>query len=255
MKQVLVVVPTIIAHPYKHILIDQLVQDPQVAQVVVVDNGNCFEISASQQESWAKVERIRPGCNLQWLNSCNLGISMMLARQLPYVCLLNDDTSLSERFFDGLIQVFQRQPEAAAVVPQYNGKFGHQANNNKLREQWQPEDKEVEAKYIDGTCILLSRRTVETVGLLDPLFRPPGWGADVDYSYRITRAGLKMFVSCRSMLWHVHQEGGTSARTVYGDIRTYLATGMKQLRTDLETKYGKDWREKMPTPKHQFDRN
>jgi GT2 family glycosyltransferase len=248
MSQVLVVIPTILAQPHKYILIDQLVRDPHVARIVIVDNGNCFETPVGREEAWRIVERVRPGCNLNWLASCNLGAILTKERQLPYVCFLNDDTSLSEGFFAGMLQTFERQPKAAVVVPRYNGYFDHVAKCEKLRENWEPEDCEQEVTCCDGTCMLVSARAIETVGLLDPIFRHPGWGADVDYAYRVARAGLKLYVSSRAMLWHAQREGGTSARVVYGDVNRWKARALEQARGDLEAKYGRDWRAKLPIP-------
>lgn len=249
MNQVLVVIPTIVVHPHKYVLLDQLVRDPYVAQIVVVDNGNCFEIPENRKEDWAKVERIRPGCNLNWLASCNLGAALMQERKLPYVCFLNDDTSISNPFFEGLVETYRRQPEAALVVPRYNGYFGQTAQCNQTRENWKPEDKDLEVPYVDGTCLLLSQRSLTQVGFLDPLFRHPGWGADIDYSYRVAHSGLKIYVSFRSMLWHATREGGTSARILYGSVNKWMARGLAQAKADLELKYGPDWRDKMPIPK------
>lgn len=249
MSQVLVVIPTIFEHPHKYVLLDQLVRDPYVAQIVIVDNGNCFQILENRKETWAKVEIIRPGCNLNWLASCNLGITLMQERKLPYVCLLNDDTLISNPFFAGLLETYQR-PDAALVVPRYNGYFGTTAYCDKTPENWRSSTgmRELEITCADGTCMLLSQQSITKIGFLDPVFRHPGWGADIDYCHRVLQAGLKIYVSLRSMLWHVDKGGGTSARILYGDVQEWLARGTSQVFADLEAKYGSDWATKLSLP-------
>jgi len=107
---------------------------------------------------------------------------------------------------------------------------------------------------VDGTCMLLHTSTIKAVGFLDPTFRAPGWGADVDYSHRVTQAGLELYVSHRAMVWHPKEAGGTSAEQIYGGKREWLRKGLKQVKEDMETKYGFDWRDIMPMPRDQFDK-
>jgi GT2 family glycosyltransferase len=101
--------------------------------------------------------------------------------------------------------------------------------------------------------MLISRYTLMSVGLLDPTFRTPGWGADSDYSHRITQGGGQLYVSHRAMVWHHRAAGGLSAEQVYGGKREWLRKGLKQIREDMETKYGPDWRKIMPTPDDTYD--
>ena len=90
--------------------------------------------------------------------------------------------------------------------------------------------------------MLLSRKTLQAVGFLDPIFRQPNWGADVDYSYRVRKAGFELFVSHRAMLWHNERHGGTSAKVVYGNSQQWGLKGRRQAVADLKEKYGTDWR-------------
>ena len=78
--------------------------------------------------------------------------------------------------------------------------------------------------WTDGTCILISRKTLKTVGFLDPSLRAPGWGSDVDYCYRAFKPGLELYVSRRAMLWHHADMGGRSATKVYGDRSQWIAS-------------------------------
>ena len=95
--------------------------------------------------------------------------------------------------------------------------------------------------------------TLETVGFLDPVFRAPGWGTDVDCSRRFSQAGLELYVSHRSMLWLHTSSGGLLAAAIYGSKHKWLRTGLEQVRADMETKYGPEWREVVPVPNDEYD--
>ena len=52
------------------------------------------------------------------------------------------------------------------------------------------------------------------------------------------KAGLELYVSHRAMVWHHKGSGGLSAEVVYGGRREWLRKGLKQVKEDVETKYG-----------------
>jgi len=249
MSEILVVIPTIFKNSFKDNLLDQLCGDSLVKQVVVVDNGNCFEIPPEKQQAWAKVQRVEAGCNLNWLTSCNLGAAITIAQQIPYVCFLNDDVKLSNPFFKEMLKTFTNCKDAAVVVPRYTG-YCPTAKELRNEADWKPEEKEKVVGYVDGTCMLISLQTLQTIGLLDPSFQPPGWGADQDYSYRVKCKGKSLYVSYRAMLWHGEEDkekdnrvyGGTSATKLYGSKANWLSAGCRQMNHDMDKKYGKDWK-------------
>ena len=248
MSEILVVIPTIIKNSFKDNLLDQLCAESLVKQVVVVDNGNCFNIPLEKQQAWAKVQRLEAGCNLNWLTSCNIGAAITIAQQIPYVCFLNDDVKLSNMFFKEMIKTFNNCKDAAVVVPRYTG-YCATAKELSSETEWKPKDKEQSVNYVDGTCMLISLETLQTVGFLDPVFQPPGWGADQDYSYRVKCQKKSLYVSYRAMLWHGEKNteknsyvyGGTSATQLYGSKPNWQYEGKKQITRDMNYKYGSNW--------------
>lgn len=254
MSDILVVIPTIFNNSFRENLLNQLCEESLVKQVVVVDNGNCFNLPEAKQQAWAKVQRIQAGCNLNWLASCNLGAAIAVAQQIPYVCFLNDDVRLSNPFFKEMLKTFTNCKNAAVVVPKYTGGFCQQARDLRNENEWKPEEKEQAVPFVDGTCMLFSLQTIQTVGLLDPIFQSPGWGADVDYAYRVRLAGKALYVSHRAMLWHGGEngEGGTSATQIYGGRARWKNHGIHQAARDLAGKYGHNWRNTVGLPRLAF---
>ena len=111
-----------------------------------------------------------------------------------------------------------------------------------------PEDTETQFAWVDGTCMLISRETLKTGGFLNPSFRAPGWGSDVDYCHRASESGLELYVSHRAIRWHHRGIGGLSATRVYGNRSQWIAKGLQQAKEDLRAKYGPHWRDVLPLP-------
>jgi len=252
MNEVLVVIPTIIDHRYKYFLIDQLHREPAVKQILLIDNGDCFPGPNPRYTNWNKVWRVRPGCNMNWLHSCNFGAAIALQQRIPYVCFLNDDVWLSRNFFKSLMPAFEHNPDAALLAPSYNGQFDPVAHDDRSTEEWTSTPEDIVVPYVDGTCLVLPLQTLETAGLLDPTFRHPGWGAEIDYAHRVKSTGNKVYVTRRAKVWHQTAMGGTSAVKVYGSRSEWLSRGCRQAREDLETKYGPQWREVLSLPDDSF---
>lgn len=258
-NEVIAVMPTICEHPKRHMLLRQLVKEPLVKTVLLIDNGGNFVIK-DYQEPYVderikqKVEHIHPGCNLNWLHSNNLGIQIALERGFPYVCLINDDVEICpyNKFFNLLLQSFHDHPKAGAVVPLYNGSFGDQAHCRKNGREWDVEQLDKKVRWVDGTCVTLRTEAVRAVGMLDPSFRAPGWGAEVDYCHRLTQAGWELYLTHRNMLWHYKCIGGRSAERVYGSRDNWIHMGCEQAKSDLEAKYGPSWRQIVPMPENAY---
>lgn len=252
MSEVLVVIPTVIDHLRKYRLLDQLWHEPLVKTVLLIDNGNCFGIPAKKRKVWSKVEHIRPGCNLNWLHSNNMGAAIALERKVPYVCFMNDDIRLSPSFFAGIMRAFDTGPDIGLVVPSYTGHFGQDANVQCHPKHWQSKEYDKDVRWTDGTCMVIPSLTLKNVGLLDPCFRHPGWGADADYCHRALQKGLRLLVTRRSMIWHHNDIGGCSASQIYGNVASWTSRGAQQAREDLEAKYGPDWRSILPLPPNAY---
>ena len=90
------------------------------------------------------------------------------------------------------------------------------------------------------------------MGFLDPAFRDPGWGSDVDYCHRASESGLELYVSHRAMLWHHTKHGSLSATAVYGGRPQWVAKGLQQAKEDLRAKYGPHWRDVLPLPRDAY---
>lgn len=212
-------------------LVGDLLRERELVDVFVVDNGGDFVPTASESV-------IKPPFNLGWAAGCNLGVQEALSeRDYDAVVLLNNDTRLSVRFVEELL-VAMDTSGAGLVGPSYDGAWWHQkARHRGPASDYRPRRRLVRANFVDGTCMLIRRTTVERVGLLDAdAFGATGWGADVDYAIRVRRGGDPVVVTRAAFLRHAE---AASAKDVFGAV--YLAQGLEEMRAGLERKYGPDW--------------
>jgi hypothetical protein len=72
------------------------------------------------------------------------------------------------------------------------------------------------------------------VGLLDTRFNPYGWGAEIDYSFRVWDAGMRVVVTALAFI--NHQQGGTSDEMHGG--KTYHEDAYLAMMRGLAEKYG-----------------
>lgn len=151
------------------------------ARIIVVDDGVSWddEVMRSLIGPLLVVQGKKP---FIFARNVNIGIH---AADPDNVLILNDDALLETP--DG----FSRLSRAAEEFPQF-GIIAATCNNVGNRNQWQlgiglRED----PRMVCFVAVLIPRRTIETVGLLDT--RYVGYGCDDDdYSFSVRKAGLRI---------------------------------------------------------------
>jgi len=253
MSKICVVIPTIYDHPLRYHLWDRLGVAGPVGKVVVIDNGSNCGTPERKKQKWRKNVYVRPGKNLHWAKSCNAGICWALKHGFEFFCLLNDDVKVQPEFFAALLDAWHAVESPGLVVPKYNGIFHVEAQDYSTLKSFKPEMREEEILYADGTCMLLHKSSLEAAGFLSEDFRDPNWGVDVDYCYRLRQAGLRLYLTHRTKLYHGHSTngvsaGGKSATKLYGSKAAWQAKGKAQAIQDLSERYGEDWRNVLGLP-------
>jgi GT2 family glycosyltransferase len=230
---VAVVIPVFGRQELTHALITDLArEDPASLRVIVVDNGGDYEAFGEEQV-------LRQQENLGWLRGSNLGIREALTKPCQAVLLLNNDTRLSTGFVAGVAAALA--PGRVGIVgPRYDDHWAHQHHEHVgSADRYVPGPRSRPAPFVDGTCMLLRRQVIETVGLLDEsAFGRTGWGADIDLALRSRRAGWRVVVTDRAFLRH---DAGSTARRIQSP-QEYWERGDADLREGLERKWGPKWR-------------
>jgi GT2 family glycosyltransferase len=191
--------------------------DHEAVTPIVVDNGSTDGTPAEVRCRYPEVEVIECGRNLGFAEGNNVGIRRALELEVDYVFLLNNDTIVEPDALTVLLAEAERRPNAGALSPLiyydesegliwYAGaKFDPRRGRNRRHTGYREPDsgryREVrEVTHATGAALLVPRRVIEQVGLLDPaLFLQV---EDVDWTLRMRAAGYRAYVVPTARVWH-----------------------------------------------------
>jgi glycosyltransferase involved in cell wall biosynthesis len=150
------------------------------ARIIVVDDGVDWASASPRVEPIFQVVGERP---FVYARNCNLGIK---AAGDDDVVLLNDDALLQTvGGFSVLQKAAEEHPEYGVIAAACSN-VGNR--NQRPQGHYRLHD---DPRMVCFVCVLIPRRTLDMVGLLDERFT--GYGhEDDDYCYRVRRAGLKI---------------------------------------------------------------
>jgi len=156
-------------------------------ELIIVDNGS------TERFEWDKY------CDVYVRLDKNMGIShgwntgMKLARA-NYITILGDDTIVHEGWLEALKQAMD-MPQAGLA----NIYVEHLPQGAGIVENY---------KWFSHACVMLTKKTIARVGYYDQdTYYPCNW-EDWDYSTRVMKAGLKLYVNYGCSIQH--REGQTT---------------------------------------------
>ena len=205
------------------------------ANVHVVDNG--------PGEFGFLVKSIYPETNII-INDANLGFSKAVNKVLkktssPYVIILNPDTIVYENFFESIIGFIKKHPEVGITGPKILNPDGSTQGSARafpnllsaffgrrsILTKWFPNSRltavnilsqksngqtPMEVDWISGACMVVRRRAIEQVGMLDERFFL--YWEDVDWCKRMWQKGWKVIYLPVAVIQH--GVGGSSERNL-----------------------------------------
>jgi GT2 family glycosyltransferase len=227
-------------------------------EVIVVDN-------ASQDGSVEMLRQSYPHVAVHE-NSDNVGFSRACNQVIPqaqgeYILLLNPDTVLVDNAISSLAGFMAAHPDCGAAGPKVlnpdgtlqhacrrsfptlaaafyrvtylSRLFPNNATLSKYNLSSADPDKELEVDALSGSCMMVRKRVVDEIGLLDEdIFM---FGEDIDWCWRIKQAKWKVLYTPESVVYHVH---GASSRLIPMKTTIYLHNGMAVFyRKHLAQKY------------------
>jgi len=244
--------------------------DPRPGLVLLVDDAST-EDAVGSVARWAADARIdhrvipsasldRTGKPLPWLGivaseknsgfvgSCNLGLRYVRDHtSAPFALLLNNDAAVARDYFAELSKALDRAPDAGLLTGSiyewdrstvwYGGARFNPIRALAMHETSLPQTAEpTETGYVCGCSMLISRRVLETVGLLAECFEP-AYVEDVDYSLRARAAGFSLLIARDAVCYH---RVGTSLGRIQQSPRTVFSVNRNRAFT-LRRNY-KGWR-------------
>jgi len=186
-------------------------------EVLVVDNGSTDDSVAAVRERFTQARLIQNRENLGFAAGCNAGIRDALGRGADYVLLINNDTVVTDpSFLATLVDFYERTPDAGAVGPviTYKGSdvvwyagarisyltgfSRHIGKGARLGEL--PSRDPYAVDYVSGCAMLLGRKFLTEVGLLDPDYF--FYYEDADLCFRGAAASYRNYVVPASVFSH-----------------------------------------------------
>ncbi len=215
-------------------------------RLILIDNAS-DEPARSYLESLTKdpriqVKLIRNEENLGNIKAANQGI---YASDADYICLLDNDTIVTEGWLSEMISIAQQEPDIGIVNPISNSSgwqppkgqplSGPPAKNEpiddyakKLRRRWGGCYSEMATAV--GFCFLITRKLIETIGVWDETFGM-GYYEDRDYSQRAIQAGFKIAYAKGAYVYH-EEHSSFKKRPEWYELQ-------ERNRTIYEARYGR----------------
>lgn len=175
-------------------------------EVIVVDNNSTDGSDIAIKERFGKVKLIKNNQNLGFARAVNLGIRKSSGE---YIFIGNDDLLFGENSLKILVNYSLKHPKIGIL----GGKIFFKAAPNKIcsagyiMNKWTGNvhpapnpDKKKEPDWLQGCALLVPRKVLDKVGLLDPAYKL--LFDDYDLCHRIRKAGLKVVYIPEAIFWH-----------------------------------------------------
>lgn len=185
-------------------------------KTIVVDNASSDGSAEAIRREFPAVEVLNMKENLRFAGGNNAGIAFSLEHGAEMVLLLNNDTTVHPAFLGRMVTRLLSAPDVGMVAPKiyyhhdpqriwfaggvismWTGTMRHIGIREPDRGQ---HDAPQDIEYASGCCILVSRSTMEQVGMLDTSYAM--YTEDADWSLRARRAGFRIVYEPTAMIWH-----------------------------------------------------
>ena len=188
-------------------------------ELYILDNGssdNTYEyLLECEKNNKSFVHAYKSDINLGFAGGNNLLLKEILKRDNEFsnIILINNDTLVTKKAIDNLVEVCNSDDEIAATGPISNSVGGVQLSKqlHKLRDVDYKRiadndialrvSRNVEVGMLVGFCLCVKTSVVKEIGLLDEQFGFGMW-EDNDYCLRIRNAGYRMYMVTTSLIYH-----------------------------------------------------
>lgn len=186
-------------------------------RVVVIDNGSEDGTQEALKSVYGdRIKLIENGKNLRFSRGNNAGIEYALREKADYLMLLNNDIVVDPKMVRALVNVAEGDPSIGILGPKiyyYEPKdqlwfaggsvsmFTGLCKHIGIRETDNGQYDEIkECDYVTGCALLIKRKVVEEIGLLDPVYL--AYYEDSDWCWRARLAGYRSVYVPEGKLWH-----------------------------------------------------
>ncbi|WP_440947240.1 glycosyltransferase family 2 protein [Methanosarcina sp. T3] len=179
-------------------------------EIIVIDNGSNDDSVIKLAETTSKYNLcfINNKENLGFAEGNNVGIKVSKGE---WVLLLNNDTVFKEDFILKMAKAAEDNPNSAAIGPKIyyydapskvwydGGKITK--HYNFVRDSSENSEDYKQVEWITGCALMINRKALEKVGLLDKDFFM--YNEDVDWCIRAKKSGLDLIYTPYAKIWHI----------------------------------------------------
>ena len=144
-----------------------------------------------------KIKIVHNQENLGWVKSVNQGLKESTAE---YVCVMNNDTLVTDGWLDEMITVAEKEPDIGLVNPEWE-KPARISIEDYAKGLKKSNGEFIETDWARGFCFLVKREVINRIGGLDEAYSP-GYYDDCDYSVRAIKAGFRPVRAKASYVYH-----------------------------------------------------
>lgn len=185
-------------------------------EIIVVDNCSTDDSvdKLKQSQGMYSFTLLQAECNNGFSSGNNIGIKY--AKNANYYLLLNNDTVVEPDFLKKLLDEFQKNPKCGAAIskilyytqPDTIWYAGGSLNPRTARSEHYYFNKKnnicdtvsQKVTFASGCCLCVSKKVIETVGLMNEDFFL--YEEDAEFCYRITEAGFEIIYVPDSIIYH-----------------------------------------------------
>lgn len=236
MKKIFVIVVTFKGQRWYDRCFGSLRKSEIPVQVVAVDNSPGEEDAEYIKTNFPEVHLIKTNENLGFGRANNLGMRYALDNGCDYVFLLNQDAWLdAPDTLSKLVAIAEKHPEYGIVSPIHlnaehtaiNMQIGlgaHHRNEKLLSDLYLDSVGDIyETNYVNAAAWLLPKKTLETIGGFDPIFKH--YEEDDNYLNRVQYHGLKIGVCPTARIVHDHKDSELSDERLQLRQKQFLLVG------------------------------
>lgn len=198
--------------------------------IFVVDNYSSNDEACILKEKFDDIITFRSYKNLGFSGGNNIGIKWAIDKGYEYVLLLNNDTIIDAEMIENLLKVSDENTVAVPCMYYFNTPemiwYGGGDVNRKtgavihyFENTRQVLLKRKKCTFATGCCLMLHKKILNTVGLLDDSYFM--YFEDVDYSIRVIQNDFNIVMEPRAKLWH---KIGMSSGGEYSPLSIYYST-------------------------------
>jgi len=168
-------------------------------RIIAVDNASDDRTSSYLDGLSARTDAlvIHNDTNLGFIKAVNQALAVSSA---PFICVLNNDTIPAEGWLRAMIDFAREHPDVGLINPQCDG-HGSAPIGEYARSLRSEKGNYMEMNQCQGFCMLMKRKLVDSIGLLDEAFGIGGFD-DTDYSMRAHKAGFRCVAIRDAYVYH-----------------------------------------------------